>query len=176
MREVAGMIIHVCPLSKIEETVTLSGARRMVTLINAGTPVTRPAVLGEADHLILSMNDIVEDVPDMTPPGEVHVRALLDFARNWDRKAPIVIHCFAGISRSTAAAYSVAAALAPKRDEAELAATLRRLSPSATPNIRLVSIADRLLGRQGRMIAAIESIGRGTDAFEGVPFALKIDG
>ena len=103
------------------------------------------------------------------------MRALLDFARRWDRKAPIVIHCFAGISRSTAAAYSVAAALAPTRDEAELAATLRRLSPSATPNIRLVSIADRLLGRQGRMIAAIGSIGRGADAFEGVPFALKID-
>ena len=69
----------------------------------------------------------------MTPPGEGHVRALLDFARSWDRRAPLVIHCFAGISRSTAAAYSVAAALAPKRDEAELAATLRRLSPSATP-------------------------------------------
>jgi predicted protein tyrosine phosphatase len=168
-------MIHVCPLSRIEETVALSSARRLVTLINAGTPVTRPAVLAEADHLILSMNDIIEELPDMTPPGEVHVRALLDFARRWDRKAPIVIHCFAGISRSTAAAYSVAAALAPTRDEAELAITLRRLSPSATPNIRLVSIADRLLRRDGRMVAAIEAIGRGAEAFEGVPFALKID-
>ena len=168
-------MIHVCPLSKIEETVALSGARRLVTLLNAGTPVGRPAGLRPKDHLILSMNDITAAQPDMTLPGEDHVRSLLDFARSWDRKAPLVIHCFAGISRSTAAAYSVAAALAPQRDEAELAATLRRLSPSATPNIRLVSIADGLLGRQGRMIAAIESIGRGVDAFEGVPFALKID-
>ena len=78
MREVAGMI-HVCPLSKIEETVTLSGARRMVTLINAGTPVTRPAVLAEADHLILSMNDIIEELPDMTLPGEGHVRGAARF-------------------------------------------------------------------------------------------------
>src|SRR4051812_7761974 len=169
-------MIHVCPLSKIEETVMLSGARRLVTLLNAGTPVSRPAPLRLEDHLILSMNDITVAQPDMTLPGEGHVRRLLDFARSWDRQAPLVIHCFAGISRSTAAAYSVAAALAPKRDEAELAATLRSLSPSATPNIRLISIADRLLGRQGRMIAAIESIGRGADAFEGVPFALKIDG
>ena len=169
-------MIHVCPLSKIEETVAMSGARRLVTLLNAGTPVSRPASLRLEDHLILSMNDITVEQPDMTLPGEGHVQALLDFARGWDRQAPIVIHCFAGISRSTAAAYSVAAALAPKRDEAELAATLRKLSPSATPNIRLISIADRLLGRQGRMIAAIESIGRGADAFEGVPFALKIDG
>lgn len=169
-------MIHVCPLARIEEIATLSGARRMVTLLTEGTPVTRPVPLLEDDHLILTMHDITEDLPQMTPPGEAHVAALLDFAERWDRKAPLLIHCFAGISRSTAAAYTVAAALAPKRDETELAATLRRLSPSATPNIRIVSLADRLLGRNGRMIAAIESIGRGAEATEGIPFALKIDG
>jgi predicted protein tyrosine phosphatase len=168
-------MIIVCPLSKIQETVAASGARRMVTLINADTPVIRPASLAPADHLTLSMHDITEELPDMTPPGEEHVEALFAFARRWDRSAPLLIHCFAGISRSTAAAYSVAAALSPKRDETELAATLRRLSPSATPNIRIVSIADRLLGRRGRMVAAIESIGRGADAMEGIPFRLKID-
>ncbi|MDW6020536.1 tyrosine phosphatase family protein [Mesorhizobium sp. BAC0120] len=169
-------MIYVCPLSKIEETAARTGANRMVTLITAGTQVLRPTGLAEADHLFLAMHDIIEELPDMTPPGDAHVEALLDFAHNWNRRAPLLIHCFAGISRSTAAAYTVAAALAPQRDEAELAATLRRVSPSATPNIRLVSIADRLLGRQGRMIAAIESIGRGVEAAEGVPFALQIDG
>jgi predicted protein tyrosine phosphatase len=168
-------MIIVCPLSRIEETVAENGVRRMVTLINAGTPVLRPVSLSEKDHLFLAMNDITEVLPDMTPPGEEHVHALLEFARAWDRKAPLLIHCFAGISRSTAAAYTVAAALAPKRNEAELAATLRRLSPSATPNIRIISIADRILGRGGRMIAAIERIGRGADATEGVPFRLRID-
>src|SRR5919108_3318258 len=167
-------MIYVCPLSKIEETAARTGASRMVTLITAGTLVTRPAHLAESDHLFLAMHDITEELPDMTPPCEEHVEALLDFAHGWNRKAPLLIHCFAGISRSTAAAYTVAAALAPQRNEAELAATLRRLSPSATPNIRLISIADRLLGRQGRMVAAIESIGRGVEATEGVPFALQI--
>jgi predicted protein tyrosine phosphatase len=168
-------MIHVCPLSRIEEVVTLSGARRMVTLITEGTPVIRPALLAQEDHLILNMHDITEEIPEMTPPCEAHVEALLDFAGCWDRKAPLLIHCFAGISRSTAAAYVVAAALAPKRNEAELAATMRRLSATATPNIRIVSIADRLLGRQGRMTAAIQSIGRGVEAMEGIPFALSID-
>lgn len=169
-------MIHVCPLARIEEVAASSGAGRMVTLLTDGTPVTRPARLLADDHLILTMHDITEELPEMTPPGEAHVAALLDFAGRWDRKAPMLIHCFAGISRSTAAAYTVAAALAPKRDEVELAATLRRLSPSATPNIRIVSIADWLLGRKGRMVAAIESIGRGAEATEGIPFALKIDG
>jgi predicted protein tyrosine phosphatase len=169
-------MIIVCPLSLIQETVAASGARRMVTLINADTAVLRPAGFSADDHLRLSMHDIVEELPDMTPPGEHHVESLLAFARAWDRGAPLLIHCFAGISRSTAAAYTVAAALAPKRDELELAETLRRLSPSATPNIRIVTIADRLLGRDGRMVRAIESIGRGEEAIEGVPFRLKIDG
>ena len=70
----------------------------------------------------------------------------------------------------------IAAALAPKRDEAELAQTLRALSPSATPNPRLIAVADALLERNGRMIEAIQSIGRGADAFEGTPFELKIMG
>lgn len=169
-------MIHVCPLSRIEEVVARTGARRMVTLLTEGTAVTRPVVLREEDHLILTMHDITQDLPDMTPPTEAHVAALLDFAGQWDRKAPLLIHCFAGVSRSTAAAYTVAAALSPKRDEGELAAALRRASPTATPNIRIVSIADRLLGRQGRMTAAIQSIGRGQDAMEGVPFMLDMKG
>ena len=111
----------------------------------------------------------------MTAPADHHVETLLAFARAWDRRAPLLIHCFAGVSRSTAAAYTVAAALSPKRDEAELAATLRRLSPSATPNIRIVTIADRLLGREGRMVRAVESIGRGVEAYEGEPFRLAVD-
>ena len=31
-----------------------------------------------------------------------------------------------------------------------------------------------MLGRQGRMVEAVQSIGRGAEAFEGVPFALDI--
>src|ERR1700752_1328897 len=104
-------MIIVCPLSRIAETAASHRAGRMVTLLTAGTPVTRPASLTEADHLLLEMHDITEDLPDMTPPGEAHVEALLGFARAWDRRAPMLIHCFAGISRSTAAAFTVAAAL-----------------------------------------------------------------
>lgn len=111
----------------------------------------------------------------MTPPGEVHVAALLDFARGWDRAKPMVINCYAGISRSTASAYIIAAALAPQRDEMELALTLRALSPSATPNPRLIALADRVLGRGNRMVDAIASIGRGADAYEGVPFVLNVE-
>lgn len=167
-------MIIVCPLSKIGETADKAEAERMITLINAGTPVERPARIRPENHLFLGVNDIWEPQDGMTLPGELHVRSILDFALAWDRKRPMVVHCYAGVSRSTASAYMIAAALAPKRSELELAQTLRRLSPTATPNPKLIAVADEILGREGRMVSAIASIGRGSDCFEGTPFALEI--
>jgi predicted protein tyrosine phosphatase len=167
-------MIYVCPLSKVDATVASVKADRLISLLAAGTAMMRPAAIAEQNHLWLTLHDIAEAQDGMTPPGEIHVRNLLEFATGWDRSHPLVINCYAGISRSTASAYIIAAALAPARDELELAQTLRRVSPSATPNIRLVTLADDLLGRSGRMVEAVKSIGRGADAFEGVPFALEI--
>jgi predicted protein tyrosine phosphatase len=168
------MMIHVCSLTRLHATVATTGAGRIVSLLSAGTAVERPQTVAETDHLLLSMHDIVDEQPDLVPPARAHVEKLLEFASSWDRSKPLVVHCFAGISRSTAAAYIIAAALAPERDEAELAQALRRASPSATPNARLVAIADDLLDRDGKMVSAIAAIGRGADAIEGTPFRLEI--
>ena len=86
----------------------------------------------------------------------------------------MLIHCFAGVSRSTAAAYIAACALKPKRDEFAIARALRAASPTASPNTRLVALADDKLGRRGRMSEAIADIGRGDDCFEGAPFTLEL--
>ncbi len=168
------MLIHVCPLSKVDRVVAQSGATRLVSLLSAGTTMTRPTAITAENHLLLAMNDIAELRDGMTIPGEAHVRRMLDFVQAADCAKPLAINCYAGVSRSTAAAYIVAIALAPSLGEMELAHTLRFLSPSATPNPRLIEVADAILGRQGRMIAAIRAIGRGADAFEGAPFALEI--
>ena len=105
-------------------------------------------------------------------PEQRHVESLLDFLDRWEQARPLVIHCFAGVSRSTAAAFIALCALTP-RPESEIARELRRLSPSATPNPRLVALADALLSREGRMSRAIESIGRGRDCFEGEVFCME---
>lgn len=168
-------MIWVCPLSKVEATVAATKAERLLSLLSPGTAMARPTAIAESNHLFLSLHDIVEPQEGMTPPGEAHMRTLLDFAESWNRARPLVINCYAGISRSTASAYIIAAAFQPSRDEGELAETLRRASPTATPNIRLVTLADAMLGRNGRMVKAIRSIGRGADAFEGTPFAFDAE-
>lgn len=172
------MEVHVCSLARLGPTVEATGARHVVTLINAGTPVLRPVTVPAENHLFLGMNDIVAPMDGYVAPAEAHVESLLAFVDGWWRghaaSSPLVVHCWAGISRSTAAAFITACAVDPERDEAALAAEIRRMSPAATPNIRLVTIADGMLGRRGRMVDAIQSIGRGRDAFEGDPFALKL--
>ena len=168
------MQINVCPLSLLDATVMATGAKQIMTLLNVGTKVVRPASVDERMHLFLGMNDIVEAVDGQILPGDDHLSQLLRFVRGWDQQSPLVIHCFAGVSRSTAAAFTTACALNPGLDEHELAQTIRLLSPTATPNRRIVALADDRLGRNGRMLAAIDAIGRGEECFEGVPFALKV--
>lgn len=166
--------IVVSSLALLNESVKAHKASHIVTLINADTLVERPAGVAEEDHLFLGFNDIVAPLDGMTPPSETHVEALLGFARNWDQSAPMVVHCFAGISRSTAAAYISALALNPLLDEHALAQELRRRAPTATPNLLLIRFADAILNRNGRMVKAIEDIGRGEDAFGGTPFVLPL--
>jgi len=166
--------IHVCPLSKLPETMRASGARSLITLVDKGTPVSRPAAIAIEKHLALLFSDITIETAGHTLPNESHVERLMAFVRRWDQAAPLLIHCFAGVSRSTAAAYIAACALLPHRDEAGIALALRKNSPTATPNPRLIALADAMLMRKGRMIAAITSIGRGKDCFEGIPFALEL--
>lgn len=168
-------MLHVCPLSRLGETVERVNAERVVSLLADGTALIRPASIRPEHHLLLSMHDIVDAAPDMTLPGLDHVQRLIEFALDWNRSRPTVVHCYAGISRSTAAAYIMAATLLPNADEFVLARALRRASPSATPNRRLVALADEVLGRNGRMVSAVEAIGRGAEAFEGTPFELRID-
>ena len=168
-------MITVCSLARLGETVDRTGARHLVTLISGGTDVPRPAAISAENHLFLAFNDITAPAEGLTPPGEAHVQDLIDFVRRWDRCGPLVIHCFAGISRSTAAAFITACALQPDVSEEALARHLRDIAPSATPNARLVALADALLEREGRMRDAIKGIGRGADAFEGTPFTLEFD-
>ena len=99
--------LHVCSLSRLHETVRLTGARHVITLINASTPVERPATIMENNHLYIGVSDIAAPLDGHIMPGHAHVKILLDFVRSWDQINPLVIHCWAGISRSTAAARSI---------------------------------------------------------------------
>jgi predicted protein tyrosine phosphatase len=168
-------MIHVCSLARLYDTIDVTGARHIVTLLRLSDRVERPAHIAPQNHLVLAVDDIAAPMEGYTVPGEEHVQRLIRFVGQWDRAAPMVVHCFAGISRSTAGAFVAACALNPARDEQQIAWDIRRASRTAQPNAAIVSIADRLLKRQGRMVRAIETIGPADAATEGEPFRLDID-
>ena len=168
-------MIHVCSLAKLHDTVRLTGARHVVTLIKDISLVHRPGTIVAENHLLLDMDDISEHIEGYVLPAEEQVDELIGFVRRWDRAAPMVVHCYAGISRSTAGAFVTACTLNPQRDERTIARALRAASPTACPNLRIVRLADRMLKRDGRMVAAIEEIGRGEAAYAAEPFRLDLE-
>jgi len=168
-------MIHVCSLARLHDTVTDTGARHIVTLIKDVSLVRRPHSILETNHLLLDMDDISSPIDGYVLPGKEHVTKLVEFVTQWDRTAPLVVHCYAGISRSTAGAFITACALNPDRDERTIARLIRDASPTAQPNLRLVALADTLLGRKGRMVKAVDTLGPALSAYEGVPFRLDLE-
>jgi len=165
-------LIYVGPLSAVDSVVDAAGVSHLVTLINQDIEVLTPDTIHPGNHLRLSMNDIDQPRDGLVPPNRKHVGDLIDFVVSWDRSGPMLIHCWAGISRSTAAAYIALCTFNPGISEQAIAKKLRAASPKATPNRRLVSIADEILERDGRMTTAVDAIGRGEMAFEGSVFSL----
>jgi predicted protein tyrosine phosphatase len=167
-------MIVVSSLREAQEQIARHGADHVVSILGPETAHRKFDGVEAARHLQLTFHDIALVSEGMLAPQSDHVNMLLAFLRGWDRGAPMLIHCWAGVSRSTAAAYIAKCMLEPRRDEEEIAWELREASPSATPNPRMIAMADELMAREGRMRKAIAGIGRGEDAFEGTPFILKL--
>ena len=135
--------------------------------------IFQPDVL-PAERVILAFNDVTVAGPDHVAPDEAIVAAILDFGRTCVASETALIHCWMGISRSPAAGYIIACERAPG-DERAIAQELRRRSPTAAPNRLLVALADEMLSRAGRMVEAIDAIGRGAEVdAEAEPFALPL--
>jgi predicted protein tyrosine phosphatase len=165
-------LIHVCPLGHVDAAIDRLSASHLVTLINSSLMITTPAPIPGANHLRIAINDIAEPQVGLTHPQTDHLEALIGFVREWDQTAPLVMHCWAGISRSTAGAFITLCALNPEASEAEIARRIREASATASPNRLMVEIADLMLDRGGRMVRALNGIGPAEPAMEGIPFSL----
>lgn len=125
------------------------------------------------ERLHLTFHDIAEPRPGLQAHSIVDIVRLLEFARAWPGEAPLLIQCWAGVSRSPAEAYVIACALSEPGQEGALADRLRLVAPFATPNRGIVELADGFLSRRGRMIDEIDRIGRGEEVSMGQTFWFK---
>ena len=167
-------MIHVCSLADLHPTVKATGASHVLTVMANVAQVVRPETVLDAHHLRVQMDDITAHTDGFVAPNDAHIVQVLDFVRGWDRSAPLVVHCYAGISRSTASAFAAACMLNPDRDERDIAQRIRAASPIAAPNRLIVTLADKALGRDGRMVRALDEMGPGSMTVVGKPFRIEI--
>ncbi|HEY0105059.1 MAG TPA: hypothetical protein VGB91_03175 [Rhizomicrobium sp.] len=159
--------ILVSPLSAVEDVLRDHRPSHLVTLLSPEHLIDTPAGFPPERHLRLGMNDVVDANDGETPPERAHVEALLGFARTWPAEAPMLVHCWAGVSRSMAATYIILCDRLGRGSELLAARAIRARAAHAYPNALLVRHADDLLGRQGRMVEAIKAIGAGRPVEEG---------
>jgi predicted protein tyrosine phosphatase len=163
----------VTPLSGLAEAIDRHRPSHIVSLLSPSHMIATPEGF-KGGHLQLGIDDVNDPEAAEHPPGRVHIDRLIAFSRDWDMQSPFLIHCWAGISRSMASAFTVLCdRLGPGR-ELEVALAMRRRAPHAQPNALLVRHADEALGRDGRMVEALRAMGPCVMATEGVttPFPL----
>ena len=80
------------------------------------------------------------------PPAPHHVEELLAFGGTWNADAPMLVHCWAGISRSMAAAYILLCDCSGPASRRRSRSACAPLAPHAFPNPLLVSLPTKTLG------------------------------
>ncbi|MBT9469643.1 MAG: tyrosine protein phosphatase [Pseudomonadota bacterium] len=168
------MTLIVCGLAEVPGLIAARAPSHVITLLDAASMIPTPAGLSPDRHLKLSVNDIAEPTEGLILPSEDLVRRLLGFGRTWDETAPMIVHCWAGISRSSASAFVLACDRNPSVDERAIALTMRQAAKHAYPNRRIVALADDVLGRRGRMVEAVEAMGDYEYSGVGVPFDFAV--
>lgn len=142
----------------------------MLTLLSPETELPSCGDIPFERRLALLFHDIPFPMEGYIAPSREIIAAILDFGHRWNRVAPMLVHCWAGVSRSTAAAFILSCGTTPPGQEYAIAEEMRRASPFASPNAMMVAIADEMLGREGRMRAAVAAMGPGTACGEGRSF------
>ncbi len=164
METMAPFRIAVCGIEELGGHCEV-GVSHVLSILDPEWPV--PEVFGqfgEHEKLELRFHDIIEPTRDMVLPTEDHVVQLLTFGRDLlaepSPSAHLLVHCHAGVSRSTASMALILAQALPERPAREILREIVRIRPQAWPNLRLLEMGDTLLSRQGELVAAAHQIYR----------------
>lgn len=153
----------ICGLAELPEHCAAQ-VSHVLSIIDPFEP--EPAVFGrygEHERLELRFHDIIEErIPGYEAPQPHHIDALLTFGRDIGsesagRDIHILVHCHMGISRSTAASALLLTQAEPGWSSDRVMAEIARIRPKAWPNLRMIEIGDRMLGREGELVRAVRA-------------------
>jgi predicted protein tyrosine phosphatase len=154
--------LTICGIPELDEHCA-AGVTHVLSILAPEMPDPE-AFTAFAPHrrLTLRFHDIIEPLPDRLAPGRADVERLLSFGRELTATpdSHLLIHCQAGVSRSTAAAALILAQARPDRPARDVLDAVAQLRPRAWPNLRMLEFGDDLLGRNGEIVAAVAAIYR----------------
>jgi len=168
-------MIYVTSLFEMPHYVRSLAPTHLVSIIQPEYQPDTPAEIDVEKHHRVAVHDISQPVLGSIHMQDAHIEDLIEFLRAWPQQEGLLVHCYTGISRSTAVAL-VALNLKTRGSELEVALALRAAAPHASPNRLIISLADRILGLDGRLIDAREAMGIGIPAEEGQLVELQVEG
>ena len=154
--------VTICGIPELDEH-SAAGVTHVLSILDPDWPDPASfAAFPPHRRLALRFNDIIEATPKLLAPSREDVERLLAFGRELSEPAGnhLLVHCHAGVSRSTAAAALILAQAYPDRAAGEALEAVARIRPRAWPNLRILEFGDALLGRDGEIVAAAGAIYR----------------
>jgi predicted protein tyrosine phosphatase len=146
--------LTVCGLHELE-AVTTPHVTHVLSILDPGMPEpTAFAAWPAHARLALRFDDVIETEPGFVAPDAGHVAEVLAFGESLAamREGHLLVHCYAGVSRSSASMYLLLAQARPDAAPAELLAEVARIRPQIWPNLRIVELGDTALGRGGALL------------------------
>jgi predicted protein tyrosine phosphatase len=162
MKPVSISLLTICGLEELHQH-SGRAVTHVLSIVDPDCPDPEAFQAYDSHHrTILRFHDIVEPAPGFVMPEMGHVEAVLSFGESLKRGAAarneeghLLVHCHAGISRSTAAMAMLLAQVYPGEDEDRIFERLLAIRPQAWPNSRMIGFADQLLSKSGRFNEAL---------------------
>jgi len=150
--------ISICGIEELAPFET-RGVTHLLSVLDPGFPEPESlGLLNPAHRLQLRFHDAIDQKPGETLVEVEHVRQVLEFGRDLpEQHGHLLVHCHAGISRSSAFTILLLALALPDVPADEIVAEVVRVRDRAWPNLRIIELGDELLGRKGTLVAAVRA-------------------
>ncbi len=146
--------ITICGIEELEGHCA-TGASHVLSILDPDYPVPEAfGQYGEHERLELRFDDIIDPVPGLIAPSAEQVASILAFGSRLEPGANLIVHCHAGISRSTASMTLILAQAMPEQPAEAILGTVLDIREKAWPNLRIIEMGDRMLGWDGRLVDA----------------------
>ena len=146
--------VHVCSLDQVRE-LDVSTYDGIITIEDTTIKEPFRVQTDEPKQLILRFDDINQPMDDYVIPQMSHIKRALEFADKIE-DGSLLVHCHAGISRSSAIALAVIAKRLGSGKEEEAVKTLEHVNPNCRPNKSIVEMTDELLERDWKLYKEVD--------------------